>query len=151
MGLGRSFVLAVFAFAITAVSMGYVPTLIRDYLGKGSAGVVVQTPNYDAGLLLGLAILAGAFAFAQKITEGSNMRLSGFYGIIKYVVTIYYTLALLHMIGTILLPDYNNATIQVTFLLLGTLVILGIALNMLALIVKISAPKEFEKRTKTPK
>jgi len=146
MGLGRSFLSGVIAFAVTAFLMGYVPILIRDLLGGSlGGGIVVQIPNFDTSLLLGLGILAGAFAFAQKIFEKTNVRLSGVYGIIRYVVALYYTLVFLQMIGTITVPTYN-ITIQTAYLFLATLIFLGIALNMLAYIVKIVRPKEFEKK-----
>jgi hypothetical protein len=150
MGLGGSFVSGVIAFAVTAFSM-YVPVLMKDVLSGGlGGGIVVQMPNFDAGLLLGLGILAGAFAFAQKMTEKTNIKLSGFYGIIRYVVGLYYTVVFLQMIGTIIVPTYN-ITIQTAYLFLATLIILGIVLNMLAYIVKIMVPKEFEKKTGTLK
>jgi len=151
MGLGRSFASGVVTFALTAISMGYVPILIRDVLGGSlGGGFEVQIPNFDAGLLLGLGILAGAFAFAQKLFEKTNIKLSGVYGIIRYVVVLYYTVVFLQMIGTITIPAYN-ITIQTAYLFLATLILGGIALNMLAFIVKIAASKEFEKKGQTPK
>jgi hypothetical protein len=151
MGLGRSFVLAAISLAVTVITLGYAPALAKDFLSNGSGGgLVVQLPNYDTTLLLELSIIAGALAFAQKMAEGSNMRLSGFFGVIKYLVIIYYTYVSFQMIGTVLIPSIG-LTIRVAFLLLMTLVIVGIALNMLALIVKISAPREFEKKAKTAK
>jgi len=130
--------------------MGYVPTFIRDYTGSSIPGIIVQTPLYDAALLLGLGILAGALAFAQRMAQDSNARLSGLYGILKYLVTFYYTLALLQMTSAIVIPTFN-ISIQLAYLMLGTLIISGILLNLLRLIIKVAVPKEFERKKATVK
>jgi hypothetical protein len=148
---GRTFVLAVIGFIMTVFTLGYIPILLKGLLG-GSAipGLVVQLPYFDTNLLLGIAVLAGAFTFAEKLTSEGNPRLGGFYGIIRYVVSIYYTVTFFTMVGTIVIPA-ANITIQTAYLFLGTLIILGIVLNMIAFMVKIAAPKDFEKKQKTAK
>jgi hypothetical protein len=148
---GRTFVLAVIGFIMTVFTLGYIPILLQGLLG-GSAipGLVVQLPYFDTNLLLGIAVVAGAFTFAEKMLSENNPRLGGFYGIIRYIVTIYYTLTVFVMMGTVVIPAFN-LTIQVAYLLLGTLIILGIVLNMIAFMVKIVAPKEFERKQKTAK
>lgn len=146
---GRTFASAVVGFIITVLSLGIIPILLKEALGS-SLSIVVQLPNFDANLLLGIAALAGAFTFAEKLASENNPRLGGFYGIIRYIVSIYYTLTVFAMTGTILIPAFN-ATIQIVFLFIGTLIISGIVLSMIAFMMKIVAPKEFEKKERTVK
>jgi hypothetical protein len=146
---GRTFVSAVIGFIMTVFSLGIIPILFKGIAGS-SLPFVVQLPYFDTNLLLGIAVLAGAFTFAEKMISENNPRLGGFYGIIRYIVSIYYTVTVFGMMGTILIPTYN-VTIQTAFLFLGTLIILGIALNMIAFLIKIVAPKDFEKKQKTGK
>jgi hypothetical protein len=148
---GRTFALAVIGFIMTVITLGYIPILLKGLVsGSAIPGLVVELPYFDTNLLLGISVVAGAFVFAEKLLSENNPRLGGFYGIIRYIVSIYYTLTVFVMMGTIVIPAVN-LTIQVAYLFLGTLVILGIALNMIAFMIKIIAPKEFEKKQKTAK
>ncbi len=148
---GRTFASAVIGFIMTVFTLGIIPILLKGLLGGSSIpGLVVQLPYFDTNLLLGIAVLAGAFSFAEKLTSEGNPRLGGFYGIIRYIVSIYYTVTFFAMVGTIVIPAVN-ITIQTAYLFLGTLIICGIVLNMIAFMIKIAAPKEFEKKPRIAK
>jgi hypothetical protein len=148
---GRTFALAVIGFIMTVFTLGYIPILLKGLVsGSAIPGLVAELPYFDTNILLGIAAVAGAFTFAEKMLSENNPRLGGFYGIIRYIVSIYYTLTVFGMMGTIIIPAVN-VTIQVAYLFLGTLIILGIMLNMVAFMIKIIAPKEFEKKQKTAK
>jgi hypothetical protein len=154
---GRAFASAIIGFILTVFSLGVIPILLKTVVGGSSTpSFSIQLPNFDTNLLLGIAVLAGAFTFAEKLISEGNQRLGGFYGILRYVVEIYYTLTFFTMIGTIVVsssvgspPVTVTATILDTFIFLGTLIILGIVLNMIAFLIKIIAPKDFEKKSGT--
>ncbi len=146
---GRTFALAIVEFILTVFSLGIIPVLSKGALG-GSLPFVIELPYFDTNLLLGLAVFAGSLTFVEKLASENNPRLGGFYGIIRYIVSIYYTVTIFAMLSTIVIPAYN-VTIQTVFLFLGTLIVLSIVINLIGLMIKISVPGEFEKKGKTLK
>jgi hypothetical protein len=154
---GRAFASAIIGFIVTVILLGGIPILVKDVAGGSSIpGIAVDLPYFDTNVLLGISVLAGALTFAEKLISEGNQRLGGFYGILRYIVSIYYTLTFFTMVGTIMVTESAvtppvSLTIQTAYLFLGTLIILGIVLNMIAFLMKIIAPKDFEKKPRAIK